>query len=135
MKALDTPILLAILHGDKNARDLVRRLRGVEVATTELNLLELARLIGNGSAQHRRSRRESLDRLRHGLTVLPFDSKAAERVARREQKESHSGVPVLLLGALGALEANGCDELITTDPRAIPGRWSFRITRLGLSNP
>jgi len=131
MKALDTPVLLAVLHGDKNAHNLLRRLRGEEVATTELNFLELNALVGRGPARGRPRRRDALDRLRRSLTVLPFDAKAAERVARRTSASDQRAVPPLVLGALATLEANGCDELVTVEPKAIPGRWPFRIGRLG----
>jgi predicted nucleic acid-binding protein len=131
MKALDTPVLLAILHGDRSIRDLVRRLRGVEVATTELNLLELHALVGRGPSKGQARRREALERLRRSLTVLPFDGRAAERVARRTAKNEVKMVPPLLLGILAILESNGCDELVTTDPCDIPGRWPFRVVKLG----
>ncbi|MGA8275663.1 MAG: PIN domain-containing protein [Thermoplasmata archaeon] len=130
MKALDTSVLLAILHGDRNVRALLRRLRGVEVATTELNLLELHCLVGRAPPRGRSQRREALERLRRSLTVLPFDSKAAERAARRTARDDLKAPPPLLLGILTTLEANGCDELITADPRDIAGRWPFRITKL-----
>jgi len=129
MKALDTPVLLALLHGDGKARDLVRRLRGVEVATTELNLLELRALVAQSPPKGRGHRREALDRLRRSLTVLPFDSKAAERDNRRVTKDEIRSVPPILLGVLSILEANGCDELITTGATAVPGRWPFRVTK------
>ncbi len=45
MKALDTGVLLAILHGEVFAKDLLRRLRGVEVAVTELSM---PRTLGTG---------------------------------------------------------------------------------------
>jgi predicted nucleic acid-binding protein len=48
MKALDTPVLLAILEGVPAARDLLRRLKGSELATTEANLLELTLLASAG---------------------------------------------------------------------------------------
>lgn len=134
MKGLDTPVLLAILHGDRNVKALLRRLRGVEVATTELNLLELQSLAGRGPPKGRLHRREALDSLRRAVTVLPFDSKAAERAVRRAAKDHLVGVSPLLLATLATLEANGCDELITTQVGAIPGRWQFRVTKLAASN-
>ncbi len=134
MKALDTSVLLALLHGDPKAKELVRRLRGVEVATSELNLLELQALIARGPPRGRVHRREALERLRRSLTVLPLDGKAAERAARRAGKEDLRTTPPLLLGVLATLEASGCDELFTSEPGSVPGRWAFRITKLGSSH-
>jgi hypothetical protein len=105
MKALDTPVLLALLHGDPSVR-------------------------GLGPAKLHGVRRESLDRLRRSLTVLPYDAKAAERVALRSRRGDTRGLPPLVLGALAILEANACDEMLTADPGSIHGRWPFRISRL-----
>jgi predicted nucleic acid-binding protein len=131
MKALDTAVLLSILHGDKAAKELVRRLRGVEVASTELNFLELAALVRRGPVKGRGQRREAVDRLRRALTVLPFDGKAAERAAQRASKGDGRSVPPLVLGTLATLEVNGCDELVTADPSGVGGRWPFRVTKFG----
>jgi len=129
MKALDTSVLLSVLHGERNVRELLRRLRGVEVATTELNLLELQSIANRGPAKARAHRRAAIDRLRRTLTVLPYDGRAAERMARRPPREDFRDVSPLVPAMLGILEANGCDELFTADPSAIPGRWSYRVTR------
>jgi predicted nucleic acid-binding protein len=131
VKALDTPVLLAILHGDRNVRGLLRKLRGVEVATTELNFLELQALLARVPVKERSRRREALDRLRRSLTVLPFDSKSADRLNRRVVRGDSGGLPLLQLGALATLEANGCDELFSLGSGAELGRWSFRISSLG----
>jgi predicted nucleic acid-binding protein len=129
MKALDTPVLLALLHGGKGARELVRRLKDVEVATTELNLLELSAIAARTAPAGRAHRREAIDRLRRIMLVLPYDNRAAERVSRRTAREDLRKVPPLLLGALGILEANGCEEFVTQDPGAIQGKWQFRVTK------
>jgi predicted nucleic acid-binding protein len=129
MKALDTSVLLALLHGSKGSRELVHRLRGAEVATTELNLLELGALADRGPPRARGQRREAIDRLRRSLTVLPFDSKVADRLARKGRRGAIGGVAPLLQGALAILEANGCEELITLDPGAVVGKWQFRVTK------
>jgi len=128
MKALDTSVLLALLEGDRSAQELVRKLRGVEVATTEGNLLELTYLAGHGSARVRSRRRESLGRLRRKLTVLPIDPRA---VAEAETNILRGGGPSspLLAGILGSLDAAGCDELFTSDPQECRGRWRFRVSR------
>lgn len=131
MKALDTSALLALLHEGKGTRELVRRLRGIEVVTTELNLLELHSLVMRAPPKSRAGRRAAIDRLRRSLTVLPYDGQSADRLSRRAARESWGGVPPLLLGTLAILEANGCEELITVDPGAIPGKWQFRVTKFG----
>ncbi len=134
MKALDTSVILALLEGDRSAKDLLRRLRGVEVATTEANLLELAYLASRGSARTRAHRRETLDRLRRKLTVLPIDQRAVSEAERCVLKGDHPSSP-LLAGMLGALETAGCDELYTTDPQECGGRWRFQVTRFTRHNP
>ena len=128
MKALDTSVLLALLEGDRSARELVRKLRDVEVATTEVNLLELTYLAARGPPRARNRRREAIERLRRKITVLPVDARAVSEaqggVLRGE------GPPVPLVAAmLGALEAAGCDELFTSDPSECRGRWRFHLTR------
>jgi predicted nucleic acid-binding protein len=134
MKAIDTSVILALLEGDRSAKDLLRRLRGVEVATTEANLLELAYLASRGSGRTRAHRREALDLLRRKLTVLPIDQRAVSEAERCILKGDHPSSPVLA-GMLGALEAAGCDELYTTDPPECKGRWRFQVTRFTRHNP
>ena len=128
MKALDTSVLLALLEGDRSARELVRKLREVEIATTEGNFLELAYLASRGSPRVRARRREALARLRRKLTVLPIDMRA---VGEAENCVLHGEAPPtpLLAGILGALESAGCDELFTSDPQECRGRWRFQVTR------
>jgi len=128
MKALDTSVLLALLEGSRPARALVTHLRGVELATTEVNLLELAYLAARGPPRSRTARRGTLDRLRRKITVLPIDSRAGEQAARALSKGS-AKTPASVLAMLSALEANGCDELFTQDGGLEPGNWSFKITR------
>lgn len=128
MKAFDTSILLALLEGDHGARDLTRKLKGTEIATTEANLLELAHLAGRGPPRSRPRRREALDRLRRKLTVLPIDHRAVLEAERRVTKDAPTISPIVA-GMLGALETAGCDELFTTDPQECGGRWRFKVTR------
>jgi predicted nucleic acid-binding protein len=134
MKALDTTVILALLEGDRSAKELLRRLRGVEVATTEANLLELAYLASWGSARTRVHRREVLDLLRRKLTVLPIEQRAVSEAERCILKGDHPSSP-LLAGMLGALEAAGCDELYITDPLECKGRWRFQVTRFTRRHP
>jgi predicted nucleic acid-binding protein len=129
MKALDTSALLSLLVGDRAGRDLVRKIQGVEVATTEANLLELAYLAPRGPARLRAVRRAALSRLRRKLTVLPLDTKAVEEASRRLAK-GETVLPALTLAMLSILETSGCEELLTTD-RGIPtGKWRFKVSRI-----
>ncbi len=130
MKALDTSVLLALLEGDAATRELLRRLRGVELATTEANLLELHYLAARGPARSRAGRRAVVERLRQKLTVLPIDGRATEQASHRLGKGSERTAPQVL-AMLGALEANGCEELYTHDPALDPGKWRFKINRIG----
>jgi len=134
MKALDTSVLLALLEGDRSARDLVRKLREVEVGTTEANLLELAYLAARGTPRTRGRRREALGRLRRKLTVLPIDLRAVEAAEGGILRREAPTTP-LLAGMLGALEAAGCDELFTSDPQEFRGRWRFQVTRFTRHTP
>ncbi len=129
MKALDTPVLLALLEGDAAARDTIRRLRGHELATTEANLLELTALAGMAGSRGAAARRSAIARLRRKLTVLPIDARAIEECGRRLTAKDGPRVPLHLLAIWGALEANGCDELFTVGP-PVPGNWRFRVTQL-----
>lgn len=129
MKGLDTSVLLGLLEGDGPCRALIGRLRGVEIATTEANLLELGLLAGHGPARLQRSRREVLERLRRKLTVLPIDSRSIELVTRRLVRAAEP-TPPLVLAMLGALESNGCDELFVRDPVRVSPRWKVKVTRI-----
>ena len=132
MKALDTPVLLALLDGEPAARELLRRLRGHEVATTEGNLLELAVLAGRSGGRGA-ARREALTRLRRRITVLPLDERALEEAARRSARGELGGATPLVAGMLAALEVAGCDELVS-DGSLPSGKWRFRVSRLGRSH-
>jgi predicted nucleic acid-binding protein len=126
MRALDTGVLLALLEGSSRARDQVRKLRGIELATTEVNLLELAYLASAGTSKGRSGRLAALEKLRQRLTVLPIDPRstraAAERVVRQPEKLAPN-----VAAMLGALEAAGCEELLTDDARTVAGDWGFRV--------
>ncbi|HTP54043.1 MAG TPA: PIN domain-containing protein [Thermoplasmata archaeon] len=128
MKALDTPALLALLEGNPRVRQLLKRWRGEEVATTEVNLLELAFVASRGSSRARSHRIAALGRLRRRITVLPVDSRAGDEVLRRLERAGPIPPPTVL-AMLATLETNGCEELLTDDPRQIPGKWRFRTTK------
>jgi predicted nucleic acid-binding protein len=129
MKGLDTSVLLGLLEGETAAKDLLKRLRGVELATTEVNLLELAYLAARGPSRGHGPRREALERLRRKLTVLPIDGRAIEQAGRHLGKGSER-TPPHVLAMLGALEANGCDELFTHEMGIDPGKWRFKISQV-----
>lgn len=126
MKALDTPILLAILHGSPSVKDLLKGLRGEELATTEINLFELTLLAAEGTRAHRESREAALARLRRRLTVLPITSDSVREASRflsgkRAPAEYHRLI-------WGTLAAAGCGEWITTKNYAPPsGALPFKI--------
>lgn len=126
MKGLDTSVLLALLDGDRRVRELLRRLRGVEFASTEASMLELGYLASRGSARGWRHRLDALERLRRKVTVLPIDARAMDQALRHLEARSPPAPP-LVLAMLGAFEAAGCDEVFTRTRLGAPGRWSFPI--------
>jgi predicted nucleic acid-binding protein len=132
MKGLDTSVLLGLLAGEPSARGLLRRLRGVELATTEANLLELTLIANRAPARVGRSRRDALKRLRRKITVIPIDARAVEQATRHLQKGAGVAQP-LVLAMLGALEATGCDEFFTQETAQDLGKWKFKVSRLGYS--
>lgn len=133
MKGLDSSVLLALLEGDASARELLKGLRGVELATTEANLLELSYVAAHGPTRARARRREVLERLRRKITVLPIDDRAVDQASRRIGKGVET-LPPLVLAMLGALEAGGCDELFTRDLGLKAGIWRFKIGRIASSH-
>ncbi len=130
MKALDTGLLLGLLEGSTKVRDLLRRLRGTELATTEVNLVELSYLAAAGPSRSRRARLEAIERIRQRLTVLPLDARSTREASKRAQGSGPRLAPATL-GMLAALEAGGCEELLTDDDR-LGGGWSFRIRVLAV---
>jgi predicted nucleic acid-binding protein len=120
MKGLDTPVLLGILHDTPAAKDLLKGLRGEELATTELNLFELALLASEGLPAQQNSREAALARLRRRLTVLPVTFESVERAARLPRAKGTAGSYHRLV--LGTLAAAGCGEWITTKEFAPPKR-------------
>ncbi len=132
MKGLDTWALLEVLEGTPAARRELKRLRGEELATTEGAMLELSVLASRGGARLTASRQAALAKLRRRLTVLPIEARAVEEASRRIGRDT-SGVPLLLQASLGAFEAAGCDELLTTVPEEIRGRWRFKVRKFASS--
>jgi predicted nucleic acid-binding protein len=124
VKGLDTPVLLALLEGAPKARALVRALAGEELATTEVNLFEIELLSRRDKSPGRERRTQTLERLRRKLTVLPIDEESARKaaaIAATARKTAAEGVWL----CLGAAEAHGCSEWITSasaEPPAHSGR-------------
>lgn len=132
MKALDTPVLLALLHGARSAKSVISSLSGEELATTEANLLELTAIAVRGPKGGRGDRLRALERLRRRLTVLPIDGHGGLEVASRLAPDD-AGPPFLVWAMYGALEAHGCAELITETKGRLPGgRWRFKVRRVRL---
>jgi predicted nucleic acid-binding protein len=134
MKALDTAALLTLLEGAPATRAQLARLRGSELATTEANLLELSWLAASAPPRARSSRLAAIARLRRRLTVLPIDARGAEEAQRRLARSGTAMSP-LVVAMLGALEAYGCEELLTDDPAQFQGTWRFRIRALAKRAP
>jgi len=126
MKALDTPVLLSLLHGVPSAKALVKSLSGEELATTEANLLELSAIAARGAKGVRTERTRALERLRRRLTVLPIDAQGGLQTASRLMGEE-SPSRLLVWAMYGALEAHGCTELITDATGNLPGHWRFKV--------
>ena len=76
MIGLDTPVLLAFLHGEKSLRAHLKEWRGFELTTTEWNILELEAIARQSGRPGRERRIAALARLRRSLTVLPLDGTA-----------------------------------------------------------
>ena len=134
MKAVDTAALRGILEGDPGSKDLLRRLRGVEVATTERTLLELSLLAQRGSPGSRGARRTVLERLRRKITVLPIDVRAVGEAARRSDGAA-SPEDLWRLAEWGALEASGCEELFCAGRPPSGAKWRFKVTRVRAKHP
>jgi predicted nucleic acid-binding protein len=126
MKALDTPVLLAILHDSRGAKELLRGLRGEELATTELNLFELMVLARDGPRAGREGRETALARLRRRITVVPITADAVRESGRWLKTQTHPGDLRPLVW--GALSAAGCSEWITSRSFAPPrGTLPFKL--------
>jgi predicted nucleic acid-binding protein len=126
VKALDTGVLLALLEGSSRARDLMRKLRGTELATTEANLLELGYLAGRATHRETALRLAAIERLRQRLTVLPLGERGVHEATVRLARSGGRLAPSVV-AMLGTLESAGCDELLTDDPRSLVGEWRFKV--------
>jgi predicted nucleic acid-binding protein len=113
MKGLDTPVLLALLEGSPKPRALVRALAGEELATTEVNLFEIELLGRRDKSPGKERRMQALERLRRKLTVLPIDEETTRRAAAIAAS-ARQAAPEGTWLCLGAAEAHGCSEWITS---------------------
>jgi predicted nucleic acid-binding protein len=133
MKALDTSVLVALLEGQPGIRPLLSQLKGVELATTEANLLELAQLAALGPERQRKARRDAISRLRRRMTVLPIDGRAVDVASAHLAKKADVASPAIL-AMMGALEVAGCEQLLTLDPPSEFGRWRVRVSQVALAH-
>ncbi len=122
MKALDTPALLSILHDTAAGRELLKSLRGEEIATTELQMFELRVLAAHAGPAERAARETALAKLRRRLTVLPVTAESVSEAGRflRADPRGTGGAALVW----GTLAAAGCSEWITTKLYA-PSRGKF----------
>jgi predicted nucleic acid-binding protein len=126
MKGLDTPVLLGILHDSGSAKELLKGLRGGELATTELNMFELKVLAAEEARPMREGRETALARLRRRITVLPITPDSVREAARYLTRKGHLGDYQPLVW--GTLSSVGCAEWITTRAFAPPkGSWPFKV--------
>lgn len=128
MKGLDTPILLGILDGSPSVRTVLRGLSGEELATTELNMVELALIASHGGPRGRRERLQALERLRRRLTVLPIDRRATELLAQKAV-EGKSAAEMHLNTIMATFEAAGCSHVLTDHrPPGSGAGWKLKVT-------
>ncbi len=126
MKALDTPVLVGILHDAPFAKPLLRSLHGEEIATTELNIFELKRIAATGPRSVRSSREAALSKLRRRVTVLPVMPDSVAESTRFLTGEPRANDHFALVW--GVLVAAGCSEWITTKPYLPRGhKLPFRV--------
>jgi predicted nucleic acid-binding protein len=119
MKGLDTPVLLEILDGRPSAKKLLKTLAGEELCTTEANLFELEAIARLERGAERDRRLAAVGRLRRGLTVLALDERATRAAAAR-WRDGGQGLTGQAWMIFGALEANGCEEWITSGTSGFP---------------
>lgn len=127
MKGLDTPFLLGILDGSPSVKTVLRTLSGEELATTELNMVELAALAAHGGPRGRRERLQALERLRRRLTVLPIDRRATELLSQRPVQPK-TAAELLHTAMMAAFEAAGCTHVLTDRSIAPHAAWKLKVT-------
>ena len=58
--------------------------------------------------------------------MLPIGPRTLEELSARPVTLTGRFTPTVAQ-MLGTLEAAGCDELLTDDPRVVVGDWSFKV--------
>lgn len=116
MRALDTPVLLDLLRGGSGTAGFLRKLGSEELATTEVNMWELGVLAHQDRSRGVERRLAALERLRQKLTVLPVDATSTTHALRLigAKRSAVSVVSPSRAMILGALEAHGCTEWVTS---------------------
>jgi predicted nucleic acid-binding protein len=134
VKALDTPALLALLEGRKEAEWILGEIAGGEVCTTEVNLFELEAAVLADRRADRTRRLAVLERLRRRISVLPLDDRASRAAARiiAGGKGATTATAALVLGSVSA---GGATELLTTEAGRFQGASSAVPIRLLRSKP
>ncbi len=128
MKAVDTPLLLALLEGRPEAEGLLEGLSGEEICTSEVNLFELEAIARASPAAGRRRRLTALERLRHKVTVLPIDERSC-RAAATLASTNRLALPGATWLVLGAFEANGASEVLTTEASSLSAvKGALKVT-------
>lgn len=132
MKALDTPVLLAVLHDTAVGRRVLREVRGHEVATTEWNMLELKYLALTTRGPPASLRGDALDRLRRRLTVVQMTQRGVDAGATAIFR---SGLATPYAMIWGPLIDSGCTEWITTRAFAPQGsRFPLKVRIIDIGN-
>lgn len=128
MRCIDTPLLEALLRGRASSVRWQKLIRdGGELATTEVNLLELAQRGLPGPPSSAARRLGALERVRKCLTVLPLDAEGSRRAVglMLESKRGglHSkggGVELEPLLVAAICLSRGVPELYTDRKRIFP---------------
>jgi predicted nucleic acid-binding protein len=139
VKCLDTPLLEALLRGRPPSKAWEGVLRGGgEVATTEVNMVELALRAREGPRSQVPRRLEALEKVRGALTVLPLDAEASRRAvglllhSKRGGSTRTGGDPTVEPALVAAIcLVRGVSELYTDRrrkfPTSLPGLHLVRV--------
>lgn len=131
MKGLDTPVLEALLRGDRKVLSALRRLDGEEICTTSVNLFELEVAARAGPSSGRERRIAAVERLQRKLTLLDVSPRSARYAALQWLERSGRGRSAQEALLLGAFESAGCNEILTTsDSHLSSGSKGVKVTRI-----
>lgn len=132
VRCLDTPLLEDLLLGRGRARRWVEKLEGgAELATTEVNLYELAEIARRGTPRAGLRRRlQALEEIRRAFTVLPLGPEGVRRAGGLLQG-GQKGPSDLVVLMSGICLAQGVDELFTSRGRKLPrGLHGLKVVRV-----